>query len=99
MSAAFIDRILPAPVGGGFVMEDYWVWCGSVIQGEDGQYHMFASRWPGSLPFFDGYKVGSEVVRAVSGTPEGPYTLPGSRASRPWARALGRPDDAQPVYP
>jgi len=70
---AFIDRILSAPVGGGFAMEDYWVWCGSTVQGQDGQYHLFAARWPKELPFFDGYKVYSEVVRAASPTPEGPY--------------------------
>jgi hypothetical protein len=72
---AFIDKILPAPVGGGFAMDDYWVWCGSVIQGEDQRYHMFAARWPKSLPFFDGYKTYSEVVRAVSARPEGPYVF------------------------
>ncbi|MEA4889857.1 MAG: glycoside hydrolase family protein [Clostridiaceae bacterium] len=54
-------------------MDDYWVWCGSVIQGEDGHYHMFASRWPKSLPFFQGYIACSEIVRAESDTPEGPY--------------------------
>ena len=70
---AFIDRIQPAPVNGGFRMADYWVWCGSVVQGEDGRYHMFAARWPKNLPFFDGYKVASEIVHAVADTPEGPY--------------------------
>jgi len=70
---AFIDLIRPAPVGGGFAMEDYWVWCGSVIRGEDDRYHMFAARWPKALPFFDGYKTHSEVVRAVADTPVGPY--------------------------
>ncbi|MDX9979374.1 MAG: glycoside hydrolase family protein [Lentisphaeria bacterium] len=70
---AFIDRILPAPVGGGFRMDGYWVWCGSVIRGEDARYHMFAARWPHHLPFFDGYKVASEVVHAVADRPEGPY--------------------------
>jgi hypothetical protein len=70
---AFIDRILPAPVNGGFRMDDYWVWCGSVVRGEDERYHMFAARWPKNLVFFDGYKVASEVVHAVSDTPEGPY--------------------------
>ena len=70
---AFIDHVLPAPVGGGFAMDDYWVWCGSAIHGDDGQYHLFAARWPQDLPFFDGYKVHSEVVRVVSPTPEGPY--------------------------
>ena len=72
-SPSFQDRILPAPVGGGFSMPGYWVWCGSVIQGEDGLYHMFAARWPQTLPFFNGYLVASEVVRAVSKTPQGPY--------------------------
>jgi hypothetical protein len=69
----FIDRIQPAPRGGGFAMEDYWVWCGSVIKGDDGRYHMFASRWPKELVFFTGYQVASEIVHAVSDTPFGPY--------------------------
>ena len=64
---------LPAPVDGGFAMEGYWVWCGSVIKGEDGRYHMFASRWRKSLPMHPGWLLESEVVRAVSETPEGPY--------------------------
>jgi len=70
---SFIDRLLPAPVDGGFRLTDYWVWCGSVVRGEDDLYHMFSARWPRNLPFFDGYKVYSEVVHAVSATPEGPY--------------------------
>ncbi|HIY11615.1 MAG TPA: glycoside hydrolase family protein [Candidatus Anaerofilum excrementigallinarum] len=69
------EMLLPAPVGGGFSMEGYWVWCGSVIQGEDGRYHMFASRWPKTLPFHPGWGVASEIVRADSDTPEGPYTF------------------------
>lgn len=72
---AFIDRILPAPRNGGFRMEDYWVWCGSAIRGEDGRTHMFAARWSKRYPFFDGYRVASEVVRAVAESPVGPYTF------------------------
>ena len=72
---AFIERLQAAPREGGFRMEGYWVWCGSVIQGEDGRYHMFAARWPHELPFFDGYRCYSEVVRAVSDSPEGPYAF------------------------
>ena len=72
---AFIDRILPAPVGGGFALDDYWVWCGSAIQGEDDRYHMFAARWPKALPFFRGYQTYSEIVRAVSDRPAGPYVF------------------------
>jgi hypothetical protein len=73
MKKPFIDKMLPAPVGGGFSMDDYWVWCGSVIQGEDGRYHMFASRWPKSISFGPHWLTNSEVVRASSDTPEGPY--------------------------
>lgn len=65
--------MLPAPAAGGFRMEGYWVWCGSVVKGEDGRYHMFASRWPKNQPMHPGWLLGSEVVRASSDTPEGPY--------------------------
>jgi len=54
-------------------MGGFWVWCGSAIRGEDGRYHMFASRWPKDYPFFEGYPTTSEIVRAASDTPEGPY--------------------------
>lgn len=69
------DFMLPAPVNGGFRMEGYWVWCGSVVKGEDDKYHMFASRWSKHLPMHPGWLVGSEIVRAVSDTPEGPYVF------------------------
>lgn len=73
MKESLIERMLPAPVNGGFQMEGYWVWCGSVIRAEDGRYHMFASRWPKRYPMHPGWLIASEVVRAVSDRPEGPY--------------------------
>jgi hypothetical protein len=72
-TSSFLDRIHPAPRSGGFRMDDYWIWCGSVTGGEDGRYHMFASRWPKSRPMSPYWLFESEVVRAVSETPEGPY--------------------------
>lgn len=69
------SKMLPAPVNGGFRMEGYWVWCGSVIKGEDGRYHLFASRWKKNQPMHPGWLFGSEIVRAVSDRPEGPYTF------------------------
>jgi hypothetical protein len=56
-------------------MEGYWVWCGSVVSGEDGRFHMFASRWPKSYAFSPHWLFHCEVVRASSDTPEGPYTF------------------------
>jgi len=53
-------------------MEDYWVWCGSAIRGDDGRYHLFASRWPKTVSMFH-WATHSEVVRASADKPEGPY--------------------------
>ena len=71
----FQDRILPAPKGKGFRQDDYWVWCGSVVQGEDSRFHMFAARWPKRYPFFHGYLAASEIVRASADDPTGPYSF------------------------
>lgn len=68
------ERMKPIPRDGGFRMDGYWVWCGSVIRGEDGKYHMFASRWPKTLPFHT-WMFASEIVRAVADTPTGPFTF------------------------
>lgn len=72
-SVTFRDRLLPAPVGGGFRMDDYWIWGGSAIKGKDGKYHLFASRWPKVLSFGPHWLTNSEIVHAVSDSPEGPY--------------------------
>ena len=69
---AFIDRILPAPINGGYQDPDYWVWGSSVIKEEDNRYHMFASRWNNKLNFGN-WVTNSEVVHAVADTPIGPY--------------------------
>ena len=54
-------------------MDGDYVWCGSVIRGEDGRYHMFASRWKREHTFHPGWSTHSEVVRAVADTPAGPF--------------------------
>lgn len=73
MKGTLKELMLPAPVSGGFKMDGYWVWCGSVIHGEDNKYHMFASRWEKDVPMHPGWLIKSEIVRAVSDTPEGPF--------------------------
>lgn len=72
-TAHFRNRLLPAPVNGGFRMKDYWVWGASAIKGEDDRYHLFASRWPKGLSFGPHWLTNSEIVHAVSDKPEGPY--------------------------
>lgn len=39
----FWEKLLPAPMDGGFRIDDYWVWGGSVIKGEDGEYRTMRS--------------------------------------------------------
>jgi hypothetical protein len=73
--APFHKRLGPALKGKGFRQDDYWVWCSSVVRGEDGRYHMFASRWPKKYPFFHGYLAASEVVRASADEAAGPYVF------------------------
>lgn len=71
-ASAFIDRLLPAPKNGGFQDDNYWIWGSSVIKGEDGNYHMFASRWSKDVGFGN-WVTNSQIVHAISSHPEGPY--------------------------
>jgi hypothetical protein len=80
-------RTGPIAKGTGFAMNGWFVWCGSVIKAGD-RYHMFASRWPETTKFPDGYRSHSEIVRAVAPHPEGPYVFQevviGARAAGKW---------------
>jgi lysophospholipase L1-like esterase len=69
----FRVRLLPANYENGFRMDGYWVWCGSSIKGDDGKYHIFASRWSNSTGFSPYWLTNSEIVHAVSDRAEGPY--------------------------
>ena len=57
----------------GFRDPAWWIWCGSAIRGEDGLYHLFASRWDRRLPMSPNWLTNSEIVHAVSPRAEGPY--------------------------
>ena len=85
---AIYSKLGTAPVDGGLEMEDYWVWGSSVIKGDDGRYHMYASRWPKYLKFHPGWMIASEIVHSVSDTPEGPYEFSdvalGARGAQYW---------------
>jgi hypothetical protein len=76
-----------APVDSGFKMDGYWIWGGSMIRVGD-TYHLFASRWKKGRPFPRDYRQNSEIVRATSKTPEGPFkfreVVIGERDSAYW---------------
>ncbi len=62
------------PVSGSSVFREpgYNVWCGSVVEGKDGKFHLFYSRWPLSTGHL-GWVTHSEIARAVSDSPLGPF--------------------------
>ena len=67
------DSLLPAVKRCGFRMDDYLLWCPSVIK-VGGTYHMFASRWPARYGI-GGWTRFSECVLATSTNLLGPYTF------------------------
>lgn len=69
----FHSRLTPTNYENGFRLEGFWVWCGSTIKGDDGKYHMFASRWSNSTGFSPYWLTNSEIIHAISDSPEGPY--------------------------
>lgn len=52
---------------------DWYTWCPSVIRDDSGRYQLFHSRWPKSKGWHS-WLTHSEIHRAVSDKPEGPYT-------------------------
>ena len=81
------SRIQAVPKESGFRMDGYWVWGGSMIKA-DGKYHLFASRWVKGEKFPENYRNNSEIVRAISDNPLGPFTFDeliiGERDSTYW---------------
>lgn len=68
----FSRWLQPVPAGAVFEDPAWCIWCGSAIRGDDGNYHLFYSRWPSRL----GHKAWvthSEIARAVAKNPAGPY--------------------------
>ena len=66
-------RILPISEANIFKEEGYFTWCNNIIKGDDRQYHLFYVRWPRQYGFY-GWLTHSEIARAVSEHPAGPYT-------------------------
>lgn len=70
--AAIATRLQATPANSGFRMDGYFIWDSSVIKVGD-TYHLFSARWPKGHPFPDDYRRHSEIIRATSKNPLGPY--------------------------
>ncbi len=62
--------------GSGLRLPGWMTWGASVILGDDGQHHMFFSRWPEQLGH-NAWVTSSEVAHAVASSPLGPWSVRG----------------------
>ena len=69
----FHAMLQPVPATAKFEDPDYYIWCGTLVKGDDGTYHLFYSRWPRRLGH-NAWVTHSEVAHATAASPFGPFT-------------------------
>ena len=69
----FAAMTQPVPATAKFSDPEYYIWCGTMVRGDDGKCHLFYSRWPRKLGF-NAWVTHSEVAHAVGDTPLGTFT-------------------------
>ena len=62
----------PVPLTATFIDPDYYIWCGTMVRGDDGKCHLFYSRWPRELGHY-AWVTHSEVGHAVADAPLGTF--------------------------
>jgi hypothetical protein len=68
----FAAMIQPIPETAKFSDPDYYIWCGTMVRGDDGKCHLYYSRWPRKLGHY-AWVTHSEIAHAVGDTPLGPF--------------------------
>ena len=68
----FGEMIQPVPHTAKFEDDEFEIWGAACVRGEDGQYHLFYSRWPRKLSHW-AWVTHSEIAHAVSTSPTGPW--------------------------
>lgn len=66
------DYVGVVPVDNKMIDPKWNIWCGSMVEGYDGKYHLYYSRWPRKTGH-EGWISHSEIAYAVADKPEGPY--------------------------
>ena len=62
----------PVPLTATFIDPDYYIWCGTMVRGDDGTCHLFYSRWPRKFGHY-AWVTHSEVGHAVADAPLGTF--------------------------
>lgn len=73
----FGHRLAPISEENIYKNDGYYIWDSSIIQDEQGIYHLVYSRWSEELGF-QGWLIFSEIVHAVSDSPIGPWEYKGT---------------------
>lgn len=68
----FNALLQPVPPAARFSDPDYYIWCGTMVRGDDGKCHLFYSRWPRKLGHY-AWVTHSEVAHAVADGPLGAF--------------------------
>jgi hypothetical protein len=68
----FAALLQPVPESGKLIDPDYYIWCGTMVRGDDGKYHLYYSRWPRKLGH-NAWVTHSEIAHAIGDTPAGPF--------------------------
>jgi hypothetical protein len=95
------DRVAPIPMNNVQKDSAWNIWCGTMVKGYDGRYHLYYSRWPRQTGH-ESWISHSQIAYAVADRPEGPYhdvnvplpvyndtTWDGAMAHNPYAIAVG----------
>lgn len=64
--------IQPALEAAKLIDPDFYIWCGTMVRGDDGKYHLYYSRWPRKLGH-NAWVTHSEIAHATGDTPTGPF--------------------------
>jgi hypothetical protein len=70
----FPRMMQPIPASAAFHDPGYFVWCGTMVQSDDGKYHLYYSRWKISLGS-QAWVTSSEVAHAIGDSPTGPFVF------------------------
>ena len=63
----------PIPMNAKLEHPDWFTWVASVLEGDDGKFHMVYCRWLKKYPFGNGWLIDSELCYAVSDHSSGPF--------------------------
>ncbi len=66
------SMLQPVPESAKLSDPDYYIWCGTMVRGDDRKYHLYYSRWPRKLGH-NAWVTHSEVAHAIGNSPTGPF--------------------------